>query len=151
MPDSGAPESAVAEPSRQAWEYAENYYQDQKVMESFGLLARYRPEVFDGYMTLRQAAYNVEGAALTPRDKELIILAIEIARCKTNPPPTGHARHAIEVGATPAEVAEVASLCILIGGMLTYRESGRFVLEAAEKAYLELNSGDQSTSVRRDG
>jgi alkylhydroperoxidase/carboxymuconolactone decarboxylase family protein YurZ len=122
-----------------AWEYAENYYKNPQVMSDYELLSRYRPEVFEGYITLRQAAFNVDGAALTPREKELIILAIEIARTKTNPPPVGHAVRAIESGATPAEVAEVASLCILIGGMLTYQESGRFALRAAEEAYAPAN------------
>jgi alkylhydroperoxidase/carboxymuconolactone decarboxylase family protein YurZ len=122
-----------------AWAYARDYYQNPAVIADFELLARYRPEVFAGYIGLRQAAFNRgEDAALSPKLKELIILAIEIARTKTNPPPVGHAKRAIESGATPAEVAEVASLCILIGGMLTYQESGRHALRAAEERYAEL-------------
>jgi alkylhydroperoxidase/carboxymuconolactone decarboxylase family protein YurZ len=124
-----------------AWDYARNYYQSPEVIAEFELLARYRPEVFEGYINLRQAAYNeTPDAALSPKVKELIILAIELARTKTNPPPIGHAQHAIDAGATPAEVAEVASLCILIGGMLTYQESGRFALRAAEERYQELQA-----------
>lgn len=123
-----------------AWAYARDYYQNPAVLKDFELLAGYRPEVFAGYVTLRQAAFNKgDGAALTPREKELIILAIEIARTKTNPPPVGHAKRAIESGATPAEVAEVASLCILISGMLSYQESGRFALRAAQERYAELH------------
>ncbi len=122
-----------------AWEYAQRYYGGGDVIRDFELLARYRPEVFEGYIGLRQAAFNTgENAALSPKLKELIILAIEIARTKTNPPPVGHARKAIESGATPAEVAEVASLCILIGGMLTYQESGRHALRAAEERAAEM-------------
>lgn len=122
-----------------AWEYARDYYQNPEVIADFELLARYRPEVFSGYINLRQAAFNRDaGAALTPREKELIILAIEIGRTKTNPPPTGHARRAIEAGATPADVAEVASLCIMISGMLSYQESGRHALRAAEDRYAEI-------------
>ena len=114
--------------------------QAESLRADFELLARYRPEVFQGYINLRQAAFNTgPGAALTPREKELIILAIEIGRTKTNPPPVGHAKRAIESGATPAEIAEVASLCILIGGMLTYQESGRQALRAAEELYAELH------------
>ena len=124
-----------------AWAYARDYYQNPTVIADFELLARYRPEVFAGYIGLRQAAFNRgEDAALSPKLKELIILAIEIARTKTNPPPVGHAKRAIESGATPAEVAEVASLCILIGGMLTYQESGRHALRAAEERYAELKA-----------
>jgi alkylhydroperoxidase/carboxymuconolactone decarboxylase family protein YurZ len=121
-----------------AWRYAEHYYKNPEVIADFELLARYRPDVFGGYITLRQAAFN-EGpdAALTPREKELIILAIEIARAKVNPPPVGHARRAIDAGATPADVAEVASLCIMISGMLSYQESGRHALRAAEERYAQ--------------
>jgi alkylhydroperoxidase/carboxymuconolactone decarboxylase family protein YurZ len=126
-----------------AWAYARDYYQNPTVIADFELLARYRPEVFAGYITLRQAAFNRgDDAALSPKLKELVILAIEIARTKTNPPPVGHAKRAIDSGATPAEVAEVASLCILIGGMLTYQESGRHALRAAEERYAELHGTD---------
>jgi len=117
----------------EAWSYARGYYEN---VDHYELLARYRPEVVHGYMTLRQAAFNTgEGAALSERYKELAILAIEIGRCKTNPPPVGHARKAIDAGATPSEVAEIVSLCIMIGGMLTYREAGRFALQEAEEHY----------------
>ncbi len=139
MTDDVMTSSATSEPRRgdpAAWEYAENYYQNPEVIADFEMLARYRPEVFDGYIQLRQAAFNKgETAALEPKIKELIILAIEIARTKTNPPPVGHARRAILSGATPAEVAEVVSLCILISGMLSFQESGRFVLRTAEETY----------------
>ena len=123
-----------------AREYAESYYGNPQVMVDYEMLSRYRPEVFTGYIGLRQAAFNTDpDAALPAHIKELIILAIEIGRTKTNPPPVGHAKRAIESGATPAEVAEVASLCIMIGGMLTFQESGRHALRAAEQRYAELN------------
>ena len=119
-----------------AWQYAESYYQNPQVMADFELLSRYRPEVFDGYIALRQAAFNRgSDAALDEKTKELIILAIEVARTKTNPPPVGHTKRAIEAGATPKEIAEVVSLCIMISGMLSYQESGRFVLRKAEELY----------------
>ncbi len=141
MTDSSAGEPDQADPLTEAWQYAKNYYQNPEVIADFELLARYRPEVFGGYITLRQAAFNSgPDAALTAREKELVILAIEIARTKVNPPPVGHARRAIEAGATPADVAEVASLCIMIAGMLTYQESGRFALRAAEERYTMMSS-----------
>lgn len=121
-----------------AWQYAKNYYTTPQVLADFELLADFRPEVFEGYMTLRQAAFNTgEGAALTAREKELIILAIEVARTKVNPPPVGHAQKVIDSGGTPGEVAELVSLCIMIAGMLTYQESGRFALRAAVERYAE--------------
>jgi len=130
-----------------AWEYATGYYQNPEVIADFQLLARYRPEVFAGYISLRQAAFNIsDAAALTRREKELVILAIEIARTKVNPPPVGHAKRAIEAGATPADVAEVASLCIMISGMLSYQESGRFALRAAEDWYAQLEGGGPMTT-----
>lgn len=111
--------------------YYENY---PEVLQSFELLIKYRPEVLDGYLALRQAAFNTgPDAALSPKIKELVIIAIECARTKTNPPPVGHARRAIDAGATLQEIAEVVSLCIPIAGMLTYQESGRHVLAAAEE------------------
>jgi alkylhydroperoxidase/carboxymuconolactone decarboxylase family protein YurZ len=120
-----------------AFDYARGYYRDDEgVIDDFELLSRYRPEVFAGYITLRQAAFNTgPDAALSAKLKELVILAIEIARTKVNEPPTAHARWAVEAGATPAEIAEVIGLCIMIGGMLTYQESGRFVLREAEQVY----------------
>jgi alkylhydroperoxidase/carboxymuconolactone decarboxylase family protein YurZ len=133
----------------EAWAYAEDYYKNPQVMADYELLSRYRPEVFHGYITLRRAAFNEEEtAALTPKMKELIILAIEIARTKTNPPPVGHAKRAVDSGATPAEIAEVASLCILIGGMLTYQESGRHALRAAEERYSEKNGGGAAKATK---
>jgi alkylhydroperoxidase/carboxymuconolactone decarboxylase family protein YurZ len=129
-----------------ALEYSKGYYRlkgqstltadppsgDKDVL-GWDLLARYRPEVLSGYLGLRQAAFNTgRGAALTEREKELVIVAIEVARTKTNEPPTFHAKKAIDAGATVAELAEVVSLCILIGGMLTYQESGKHALRAAE-------------------
>ena len=122
-----------AEDVQKAWEYADTYYGDH-VREVLGPLAKYRPEVFTGYITLRQGVFNTgPDAALSPKMKELIILAIEVATRKTNPPPTGHTRRAMAAGATVAEIAEVVSLCLMIGGMLTYHESGWPVLQLAEE------------------
>jgi alkylhydroperoxidase/carboxymuconolactone decarboxylase family protein YurZ len=134
-----------------AWAYAADYFKGR--LDSYELLARYRPEVVHGYMTLRQAAFNVdEDAALDRKTKELVILAIEIARQMSNPPPVGHAVKAIEAGATPAEVAEVASLCLLIGGMLTYQLAGKHALLAAEDRYAELNTeGQEAGPETADG
>ena len=134
------------------WSYAKEYYKNPQVISDFEMLARYRPEVVQGYFTLRQAAFNTgTDAALSPKMKELVILAIEIARTKTNPPPVGHAKRAVESGATPAEIAEVASLCILIGGMLTYQESGRHALRAAEEAYAERERPTRASGARGGG
>jgi alkylhydroperoxidase/carboxymuconolactone decarboxylase family protein YurZ len=126
--------------------YQTEYYTlHPEVLAGFAGLARYRPEVIEGYLALRRAAFNVgAGAALSPKIKELIIIAMECALTKTNPPPTGHARRAVEAGATIEEIAEVVGLCIPIAGMITYQESGRFVIEAAEERLRELKGADQA-------
>jgi alkylhydroperoxidase/carboxymuconolactone decarboxylase family protein YurZ len=118
----------------EAWAYARDYFKDERVLAGFGPLARHCPAAFIGYMTLRQGIFKAppEGA-LDTKAKELVILAMECALKKTNPPPVGHTRRAVEAGATVEEVAEVVSLAIMIGGMLTYQEAGRFVLEEAER------------------
>ena len=124
---------------QQDWEYARKYYGDVAKLynEKAGagaleLLAEYRPEVFHGYMTLRQGAFNLgPDAALSRKVKELIIIAIEVAMRKTNPVPLGHTRRAIDAGASVHEIAEVVSLCLLITGMLSYHEAGWPVLKEA--------------------
>jgi alkylhydroperoxidase/carboxymuconolactone decarboxylase family protein YurZ len=103
--------------------------------EEYRLLARHAPEFVDGYLRMRRALFG-DGArtALDPKVRELVTIAILVALKKTNPPPISHTRKALEHGATPAEIAEVLALCILLGGMVTYRESGRFVMhEAADE------------------
>jgi alkylhydroperoxidase/carboxymuconolactone decarboxylase family protein YurZ len=126
-----------SEDLERAWDYARTYYGEQ-VVEVLAPLAKYRPEVFLGYLNLRQAVFNTgPDAALSRKTKELIILAIEIATRKTNPPPVGHTRRAMAAGATVAEIAEVVSLCLMIGGMLTYHESGWPVLLLAEEIAAE--------------
>src|SRR5438105_11016516 len=85
----------------------EYYRQHPEVIQGFAALARHRPEVIEGYLSLRRAAFNVgQGAALSPKMKELVIIAIECALTKTNPPPIGHAHRAVEAGASIEEIAE---------------------------------------------
>jgi len=154
------PTTAASRELAAAYRYSRSYYKlrhqeprrepRQKDGLGWEMLARYRPEVVTGYLGLRQAAFNTgRGAALTPREKELVITAIEIARTKVNQPPTFHAKKAIDAGATVAEIAEVAALCILIGGMLTYQEAGKHALRAAEEyaAQLEAAKGTRRRSA----
>ena len=132
-----------------AWEYARGYYQDKDVEREFELLAEYQPDVFASYMAMRKGLFREpsDGGALDHKTKELIILGIECVSKKTNPPPVGHTRKAIEAGATPAEVAEVVGLSIMLGGMITFRESGRFVLREAVDHYERLHAGDGTASA----
>ncbi len=131
--DEQPPYRVSAEELQAAWDYADRYY-GPGVREVLGPLAKHRPEVFHGYLSLRRGAFDTgPDAALDAKTKELIILAIEVACRKTNPPPTGHTRRAMAAGATVEEIAEVVSLCLMIGGMLTYHESGWPVLQLAEE------------------
>src|SRR5438309_4543089 len=95
------------DPGAKLTDVGDYYRQHPEVLKSFEPLATYRPEVIEGYIKMRQAAFNTgPEAALSPKVKELIIIAIECARMKTNPPPIGHARRAVEEGATIQELAE---------------------------------------------
>lgn len=156
---------ADPEAIERAWAYARDYYRDGDVEASFRLLAQYRPDVFVGYMTIRQGAFGLdpEGAAgpaagasdgaattaaaqepeLPAKIKELLILGIEISALMS-PPPTYHARKAIEAGATVAEVAEVVALCVMLRGMISYQQSGRYVLEEADAVARELGGAGAS-------
>ncbi len=130
-----------------ALDYARDYYKDQAIVQEFQRLAKYCPEVVIGYLTLRQGAFKTppEGGALPLKYKELLAVAIECARVM---PSDYHARKAIEAGATPQEVAEMVSLCIQLGGMVTYMHSGRYALKAAEDRLAELH--DEKTP-KEDG
>ncbi len=102
------------------------------VMRDFQMLARYCPDMLARWMDFRRTVYPEEWTgALSFKDKELIATAIEVALRKTNPPPEGHVKRAVEAGATVQELAETLSICILLAGMVTYREAGRFVLQTA--------------------
>jgi alkylhydroperoxidase/carboxymuconolactone decarboxylase family protein YurZ len=111
-----------------------HYAIDEEIQRSFRLLYAHAPRTVDAYMELRNINYSLPPeASLTAREKELIILGMECALRKSNPPPVFHAVSAVEAGATIEDIAEVISLAIMIGGMITYQESGRFILDEAEK------------------
>ncbi len=130
-----------------AWDYAQDYYQDPVVEEEFKLLSRFQPEVFTSYMSMRSGLFRTPpDGALDQKTKELVILGIECTARKTNPPPTGHTRKAIEAGATPEEISEIVGLCIMLGGMITFRESGRFVLREAVEHAERIASGEAEAS-----
>jgi alkylhydroperoxidase/carboxymuconolactone decarboxylase family protein YurZ len=116
-------------------QYSRDYYGE--VLESYERLARYRPEVLVNWIKLRRTIFEGgQPAGLTTREFELIATAVEIVAHKPNP--DRHARLAIDAGATVHEVADVVSLCILLGGMMTYIVSGQHALKAAEARAKEL-------------
>jgi alkylhydroperoxidase/carboxymuconolactone decarboxylase family protein YurZ len=105
--------------------------------EFFERLARYRPEVLVDWMQLRRTIFEPQGErGLSLRELELISTAVEIIAHKPNP--DRHAVRAVEAGATVRQVADVVSLCVLLGGMMTYGVSGQHALRAAEDRAKEL-------------
>ncbi len=125
-----------------ALKYSEGYYEDKSIQEDWAPLVQNCPGVFVGYMTMRKGLFGVQrDGGLSPKMKELTAIIIELIAKKTNPVPAWHAKKAVKMGATVAEVAETVSLAIMLGGMITYRESGRFVLKAAIEQAKEMAKG----------
>ena len=116
--------------------YSKAYYGE--VLESYERLARYRPDVLVDWIDLRRTLFESDKpGGLTLREFELVSTAIEIIAHKPNP--DRHAKLAIDAGASVRQVADVVSLCILLGGMMTYIVSGQHALRAAEDRAKELN------------
>jgi len=113
-------------------EYSLKYY--GRIVEAYELMGRYLPEAMMKWIDFRKSVFeDPPVGALTLREKELIALTIEIANLKTNS--ETHAKLAIQAGATVKEIAEVAAICILLGGMATFMASGQNALRAAEGEY----------------
>ncbi len=115
-------------------DYVSQYYKaDSEVVDSFALLSEHGPHLVEAYINTRKAAFEqhaeTEGR-LSRKDRELVILGMEIM-VRKNPPPTFHARKAVEAGASIGELIDVIGLCIMIGGMITYQDAGQFVLQEA--------------------
>lgn len=113
-----------------------NFYAiDEEIQDNFRRLNHYAPGAVEGYLKLRTSNYRSpeEGGALTAREKELVIIGMECAIRKSNPTPVFHAESAIRSGASIEDIAEVLSLAIMIAGMITYQESGQYVLKEAER------------------
>lgn len=122
------------------------YAIDEEIKDNFRRLHKYAPGAVDAYMALRTNNYRTppEGA-LTARETELVIIGMECAIRKSNPTPVFHTESAIRAGATLADISEVLSLAIMIAGMITYQESGQYVLKEAERL-VEAGVGPDSDS-----
>ncbi len=124
--------------SESSWNYINEYYDDRPAVDAYELLARHHPNVVEGYADLRESLFREPpDGAIPVVYKELMIVAMECMIRKTNPPPEFHARKAIEEGATVAQVSEAVCLAIILGGMISYHDSGKYALIAAEKAAAE--------------
>jgi alkylhydroperoxidase/carboxymuconolactone decarboxylase family protein YurZ len=113
---------------------------DPGANEALSTLARNRPDVLEAFLRLRRAVFEPPDSVLSPKVLELVALGIECARQKSNPPPVMHARLAVDAGATLEEISAVVALCIPLAGMMTYVDSGQYVLRAAEERVRELQA-----------
>ncbi len=95
--------------------------------DSIRMLERYAPGAMEGFYRLRRAT-TVE-SSLSKKVRELIIIAVEAALKKD---PVGHARIAVEAGATPQEIHDAVALSLWLAGMPAYH-CGMKAVQAAEQ------------------
>ncbi len=94
---------------------------------SIAMLERYSPGAMEGFYRLRRAT-TIE-SSLPKKVRELIIVAVEAALKRD---PTGHARIAVEAGASPQEIHDAVALVLWLAGMPAYHH-GMVAVAAAEQ------------------
>lgn len=120
-----------------AWAYLSEKFHDKEVLDSFRLLAEYRPAALVGYVDLRAgASISSTNDCLSDRERALVLVAIACSLRKR--PPVTHARAAVQMGLGVGEIAEVVALCAAIGGMVTYQDTGQYVLKDAQNEFQKL-------------
>jgi alkylhydroperoxidase/carboxymuconolactone decarboxylase family protein YurZ len=138
--------SSIATEDSSTGDYINQYYSaDGDTVNSFTLLQEHGPHLVEAYVHMRKTAFEQTSdlvGRLSRKDRELVILGMEIMARK-NPPPLFHARKAVDAGATIPEIVDVIGLCIMIGGMITYQDAGQFVLAEAV-AHLAKNKAPAS-------
>lgn len=97
------------------------------VPESIRMLERYSPGAMEGFYRLRRA--TTTDSSLPKKVRELIIIAVEAALKKD---PIGHARIAVEAGATAQEIHDAVALSLWLAGMPAYHH-GMKAVQAAEQ------------------
>ncbi|HEX7039515.1 MAG TPA: carboxymuconolactone decarboxylase family protein [Trueperaceae bacterium] len=104
---------------------------------SVASLERYNPDALEAFYLLRKATLKEppEGT-LSKKVQELIIIAVEAALKKD---PVGHARIAVDAGATPQEIHDAVGIVLWLAGMPAYHHGMRAV-KAAEDYLLEKGS-----------
>lgn len=130
--------------SKELHEEIYTYFQGEMsggVPDSVKMLERYNPGAMEGFYRLRRGT-TVE-SSLPKKIRELIIVAVEAALMKN---PSGHARYAVEAGATPQEVHDAVVLTLWLAGMPAYH-AGMLAVDAAEKKAKELAGAAQRDST----
>lgn len=100
-------------------------------------LERYNPDALEAFFLLRKATLKEppEGT-LSKKVQELIIIAVESALKKDA---IGHARIAVDAGATPQEIHDAVGIVLWLAGMPAYHHGMRAV--AAAEEYLKEKTG----------
>lgn len=109
--------------------------------DSIRMLERYAPGAMEGFYRLRRAT-TIE-SSLPKKVRELIIIAVEAALKKD---PVGHARIAIEAGATPQEIHDAVALSLWLAGMPAYHH-GMKAVQAAEQLVAQRGSTPDGTTA----
>ena len=117
--------------SKELREEIATYFKEEMGREpaSIPSLERYSSGALEGFYRLRKA--TTTESSLPKKVRELLIVAVETALRKD---PTGHARLAVEAGASPQEIHDAVALCLWLAGMPAYHEGMKAVAAAEEHA-----------------
>jgi AhpD family alkylhydroperoxidase len=100
----------------------------QKAMDWMKEFSKTNPEQMKSFQNMMEAIEKEEGAALDKKTKELIAVALSIARnCEWCI--AAHVKSALDAGATEEEILEAAWVAVLMGGGPALMHAG-LVLEA---------------------
>jgi AhpD family alkylhydroperoxidase len=100
----------------------------QKAMDWMKEFSKTNPEQMGSFQNMMEAIEKEEGAALDKKTKELIAVALSIARnCEWCI--AAHVKSALDAGATDEEVLEAAWVAVLMGGGPALMHAG-LVLDA---------------------
>jgi len=117
----------------------EKYFQEDmfgRIPDSVKMLEKYNHDALMGFYLLRKATMRDQPeGVLSKKVKELIVTAVE---CALRHGGAGHARYAVEHGATPEEVHDAVAIGIWLAGMPSYHY-GLKAVQAAEERYKELH------------
>jgi len=121
-----------------------------RVPDSVRMLEQYSPGALEGFYRLRRA--TTTESSLPWKVRELIIIAVEAALKKD---PVGHARIAVEAGATPQEIHDAVALTLWLAGMPAYH-CGMKAVRAAEEFAAErtgptAGTGETAAPARQVG
>ena len=104
-----------------------------RISPRFEILARHAPATFAGYGLMRAALMRgpEDGGALPMATKELVFAALDVVVGQAEGAKV-HACNAIRAGASLAELAEVMTQAIMVGGITAWNLAGAAAMEAAE-------------------